>query len=119
MTETIETIDPQIFINSHDPLISAIAVELLSTRYFLSENWKEMHKIIVPDQITNLKDDVEQSVLHLKKTKVMKMLEENRKKILEAQTVGDDYTSLLTDNMRLDQLKVEISNNKLGIVVLW
>ena len=119
LTETIETIDPQIFINSHDPLISAIAVELLSTRYFLSENWKEMHKIIVPDQITNLKDDVEQSVLHLKKTKVMKMLEENRKKILEAQTVGDDYTSLLTDNMRLDQLKVEISNNKLGIVVLW
>lgn len=119
LTETIDTIDPQIFINSHDPLISAIAVELLSTRYFLSENWKEMHKIIVPDQITNLKDDVEQSVLHLKKTKVMKMLEENRKKILEAQTVGDDYTSLLTDNMRLDQLKVEISNNKLGIVVLW
>ena len=40
-------IDPQIFLNSEDPGISELTVELLSPRYFLSENWEVMHLSLI------------------------------------------------------------------------
>ena len=118
LTEESETIDPQIFLNLQEPIVSSIAVELLSPRYFLSENWQQMHKIIVPEEEMILQDAVEKAVLYLKKKKVMKMLEDNSRRILEAQTVGEDYMELLTDHKRLEELKIEISKNALGITIL-
>jgi DNA primase len=98
--------------------VSSISVGLLSPRYLLSENWLQMHKIFVPEEPSLLKEAVEKAIYYLKKKKVMKMLEENRKKILEAQTNGDDFTELLTDHMRLEELKIEIAKNNLKIDIL-
>jgi hypothetical protein len=46
------------------------------------------------------------------------MLEDNRKKILDSQSNNEDCTSLLIEHQRLEQLKVEISKNALGIDIL-
>jgi DNA primase len=118
LSEQNEDIDPKIFLNSEIPEVSAIAVELLSPKYFLSENWHEMHKIAVPNEENIIQDAVEKAVLYLKKKKVMKMLEDNGKKIQAAHANGEDCTALLTDHKRLEQLKIEISKNALGIDIL-
>lgn len=110
-------IDVQIFLNSEDPVVSELAVELLSSRYLLSENWESMHKIIVPVEEDILKDAVEKSVFHLKNKKVLKMIEENQKKIKEAHEAGNDFTELMEMHKKLESVKMEISK-LLGIDIL-
>ncbi|MBL0105232.1 MAG: DNA primase [Bacteroidetes bacterium] len=112
-----ETITPQQFLISPDPSISEIAVELLSPRYFLSENWQVMHNIIVPEEEGILMDAVEKSVFHLKNRKVLKMLEDNQKKIKEAHEKGEDFMPLMEMHQKLEQVKMEISR-ALGIDIL-
>ena len=77
-----------------------------------------MHRITVPEEINVLKDSVERAILYLKKTKVMKMLEENQQKIQQAQEKGEDYTELMIEHMRIEQIKVDISKGALGIDIL-
>jgi DNA primase len=115
--EEQEQIDLQRFLNSHDPRISSITVELLSTPYFLSDNWEQMHKIFVPREEEMLRDVVEKSIFHLKNRKVLRMMEENQKKIREAYANGEDFTSLMEMHQRLEQVKMEISK-VLGIDIL-
>ena len=113
-----EIIDLQIFHNSQNPEISALSVDLLSKKYFLSENWKEMHKILVQEEGANLQEDVEKAILYLKQKKVLKMIEDSRSKILEAQTKGEECSNLLHEHMRLEKLKIAITKNELGIDIL-
>jgi DNA primase len=113
-----EDVDLKLFHNSKDPEISALSVDLLSRKYFLSENWEQMHRIYVKEEGDNLQEDVERAILYLKQKKVLKMLEENRQKILEAQLNGLDQTELLQEHIRIEQLKVEISKNNLGHDIL-
>jgi DNA primase len=111
-------IDPRIFCNCENPDVSSVSVSLLSPKYMLSENWQHLHKIYVPEEITLLKEAVQNAIHYLKKRKVLVMLEESRKKLLEAQTKGDDCTELLTDHMRLEQLKIAIAKDVLGIDII-
>ncbi len=113
-----EECNPQVFLNSQNPEISSMAVELISIKYFLSENWEQMHRINVPDEVHVLKDSVEKSVLYLKKRKILKMLDESSKKIQEAQMRGEDCSELLMEHMRIEQIKVEITKGALGIDIL-
>ncbi|HNP99955.1 MAG TPA: toprim domain-containing protein, partial [Bacteroidia bacterium] len=110
-------IDPQVFLNSEDPQVSELTVELLSPRYFLSENWEVMHKIIVPVEEVVLKDAVEKAVFHLKNKKVLKMIDDNQKKIKAAHETGSDYTELMEMEKKLQNVKMEISK-VLGIDIL-
>lgn len=112
-----ETIDPQQFLNSEDTELSSLAVELLSPKYFLSDNWEAMHKIIVPMEESLLKDAVEKAVFHLKNKKVLRMIEENQKKLKEVHLTGGDYTELLEMHKKLESVKMEISK-VLGIDIL-
>jgi DNA primase len=118
MCDEGEECDVQRFLNSHEPEISSVAVELLSIRYFLSENWEQMHRITVPEEVHVLQDSVEKSILYLKKEKVLKMLDENMKLIHEAQQRGEDCSELLREHMRIEQLKIDISKGALGIDIL-
>lgn len=110
-------IDPQLFLNSENPDFSGMAVELLSPRYFLSENWNAMHKIEVPEEENLLKEAVENAVIHLKNRKIQKMLEESQRLIREAHERGDDCTALLERHMKLEGIKMELSK-ALGIDIL-
>ena len=113
-----EIIDLQIFHNSQNPEISALSVDLLSKKYFLSENWEQMHKIPVQQEGANLQEEVERAILYLKQKKVLKMIEDSRSKILEAQINGEEFSTLLQEHMRLEKLKIAITKNELGIDIL-
>lgn len=110
-------LDPQHFLNSENFSFQEIAVELLSHRYVLSEEWEQMHKIIVPIEESLLKDSVEKAVIHLKNKKVLRMLEENQKKIQEAHKAGKDFTELMEMHKMLESVKMDISKI-LGIDIL-
>jgi hypothetical protein len=49
----------------------------------------------------------------------MKMLEENKRKILQSQNAGEDYYPLLIEHQRLEKIKVLISKEHLGIDILY
>jgi DNA primase len=112
-----DNIDPQVFLNSENPDFSGMAVELLSPRYFLSENWTAMHKIDVPEEESVLKEAVENAVIHLKNRKIQKMLEESQRLIKEAHERADDCTALIERHMKLEAIKMELSK-ALGIDIL-
>ncbi len=112
-----DNVDPQVFLNSENPDFSSMAVELLSPRYFLSENWTTMHKIDVPEEESVLKEAVENAVIHLKNRKIQKMLEESQRLIKEAHERGDDCTVLIERHMKLESIKMELSK-ALGIDIL-
>ena len=111
------TITPEYFYKLEKPEISSLAVELLSPKYFLSNNWQEMHQIAVPLEESNLKDAVEKAVYHLKNKMVMKMIEDNQHKLKEAHANGDEYIHLIQLQQKLDEVKKQISKT-LGIDVL-
>jgi len=117
LMENDPEVDPVTFLHSDAPEIRAIAVELLSSRYLLSDNWEKMHRITVPREELVLKEAVEHSVFHLKNKKIMKMIEENQRALKEVQENGGDYTELLKKHQQLEELKMEISK-MLGIDVL-
>lgn len=80
LIQTSSNLDPQHFLNSENSNFSEIAVELLSHRYVLSEEWEQMHKIIVPIEENVLRDSVEKAVIHLKNKKFSACLKKTRKK---------------------------------------
>src|ERR1700753_101978 len=77
--------DEQFFIHFPDKEIVDISVTLLATRYTLSENWYEMHKILVPDEQVNMKATILGAIFHLKKQKVGKILDGLRAEIQKAE----------------------------------
>jgi DNA primase len=117
LIEQQQNIEPEHFYKSENPAVSELAVELLSPKYFLSENWEGMHKINVPTEEAILKDAVEKAVYHLKNKRVMKLIEENQAKIKAAHLNREDYEHLLEHQQKLDKVKMQISKY-LGIDVL-
>jgi len=110
-------ITPEHFYKMENPDASALAVELLSPKYFLSDNWEAMHKILVPSEELNLKEAVEKAVFHLKNKRVIKMIEENQQKLKQAHSEGAEYDHLIEHQKQLDDIKKKISKT-LGIDVL-
>jgi len=117
LLQTKSDLDPQHFLNSENTSFSEIAVELLSHRYVLSEEWEQMHKIFVPVEENLLRDSVEKAVIHLKNKKILRMLEENQRKIQQAHKEGKDFSELLEMHKMLESVKMEISK-LLGIDIL-
>ena len=61
--------EEQYFIHYPDKEIVDLTVTLIATKYTLSENWYEMHKILVPDEQVNMKATILGAIFHLKKAK--------------------------------------------------
>ncbi len=117
LVEKDADLDPQYFLNSENHAFTEVAIELLSPRYFLSDNWKALHKITVPVEEEILKDSVENAVIHLKSKKILRMIEDNQKKIQQAHQEGKDITGLMEMHKMLESVKMKISK-ALGIDIL-
>ena len=81
--------DEQFFIHYPDKEIVDLSVTLLATKYTLSENWYEMHKILVPDEQVNMKATILGAIFHLKKHKVGKILDGLRGELQKAESEAD------------------------------
>jgi DNA primase len=66
--------DEQHFIHYPDKEIVDITVTMLANRYMLSENWMDMHKIMVPDELSNIRAAILGAIFHLKKQKIGRIL---------------------------------------------
>ncbi|WDF56269.1 DNA primase [Mucilaginibacter sp. KACC 22063] len=108
--------DDQFFIHHENKAIVDIAVDMLTTKYTLSENWYEMHNIFVPDEQMNMRATVLGAIFHLKKQKVGEILEDLRKE-LQNSTNETDQEILMTRYMQLKKVEKHISDY-LGSVIL-
>jgi len=108
--------DEQFFIHFPDKDIVDLSVTLLATRYTLSENWYEMHKILVPDEQMNMKATILGAIFHLKKQKVGKILDGLRGELQKVENEADTEI-LLTQYMHMKKVEKSISDY-LGSVIL-
>ena len=74
----------QTFTEHPQKAVQQLCVDLLSTPYALSKNWKERHKIYVVEEEENLKPVVLQAVYAFKLKKLEKMIKETQEAIREA-----------------------------------
>jgi DNA primase len=108
--------DEQYFIQLPEKDIVDLTVTLIATKYTLSDNWYEMHKILVPDEQKNMRATILGAIFHLKKQKVGKILEGLRNELQK--TAGeDDQDILLNQYMHMKKVEKTISDY-LGSVIL-
>ena len=108
--------DEQFFIHYPDRKIADMAVSQLSSRYTLSDNWMEMHKIYVPDEQVNMKATILGAIFHLKKQKVGKILENIRKQ-LQTSAEAADQEILMSQYLHMKKVEKSISDF-LGSVII-
>ncbi|WP_259066169.1 DNA primase [Mucilaginibacter sp. X4EP1] len=108
--------DEQFFIHYPEKEIVDLTVNQIATKYTLSENWYEMHKILVSDEQANMKATVLGAIFHLKKQKVGKILE-NLRKELQTTTAEADQEILLNQYMQMKKVEKTISDY-LGSVII-
>ncbi len=108
--------EEQYFIHYPDKEIVDLSVTLLATKYTLSENWYEMHKIMVPDEQVNMKATILGAIFHLKKQKVGKILDNLRTELQKVEGEADTEL-LLTQYMHMKKVEKSISDY-LGSVIL-
>lgn len=104
------------FIHHEDKGIVDLTVNLLASKYTLSDNWYEMHKILVNDEQANMKATILGAIFHLKKQKVGKILE-NLRKQLQTTSSDVDQDILLNQYMHMKKVEKHISDY-LGSVIL-
>jgi DNA primase len=108
--------EEQHFIHYPDKEIVDLVVTLITSKYTLSENWYEMHKILISDEQANMKATILGAIFHLKMHKVGKMLDNLRKELQNAVT-DEDQDILLNQYMRMKKVEKTISDY-LGSVIL-
>jgi DNA primase len=108
--------EDQFFIHYPDKEIVDLTVTLLATKYTLSENWYEMHKILVPDEQVNMKATILGAIFHLKKHKVGKILDNLRTELQKVEGEADTEI-LLTQYMQMKKVEKSISDY-LGSVII-
>ena len=108
--------EEQHFIHYPDKEIVDLTVTLIATKYTLSENWYEMHRILVPDEQVNMKATILGAIFHLKKQKVGKILETLRTELQKTESETDQEI-LLNQYMHMKKVEKTISDY-LGSVIL-
>ncbi|NOW96204.1 DNA primase [Mucilaginibacter sp. SG564] len=108
--------DDAYFIHHKDKGIVDLTINMLTTKYTLSENWYEMHNILVNDEQANMKATILGAIFHLKKHKVGKMLEALRNELQKAETEADQEI-LLNQYIRMKKVEKMISDF-LGSVII-
>ncbi len=108
--------DEQFFIHHPDKQIVDLTVDMLSTKYTLSENWYNMHKIFVHEEQMNMKAVILGAIFHLKKQKVGKILEQLRVDLKNAQN-PTDQDIIMTQYMQMKKIEKHIVDY-LGSVII-
>jgi DNA primase len=105
------------FIQQHENEdMKSAAVDLISERFEISENWVKSHGIFVPKDEDILDSMVLKAILRLKLRHVRKMLTENSLKMNTAQTI-EEQEAVMILHMELKNLEKEIAE-RLGNVIL-
>jgi len=81
--------EEKFFIHHPHKHIVDLSVDLLASKYTLSENWYNMHRIFIQEEQMNMKPTILGAIFHLKKQKVGKILDQLRADLQNAQEPAD------------------------------
>lgn len=110
---------PEYFLQHHDTDVKKEVINMITRKYELSTLWESRYQIFTHHEADDLAKTVYDSILHLKKKVIKKMLEEAKLKIKEAEQEKEDentITERLGVYMALKKYQVEI-DRQLGIVI--
>ncbi|WP_345953507.1 DNA primase [Mucilaginibacter sp. PAMB04168] len=108
--------EEQFFIHHPDKQIVDLTVDLLATKYTLSENWYNMHRIFVHEEQMNMKATILGAIFHLKKQKVGKILDQLRTDLQNAQEPADQDI-IMTQYLQMKKIEKHIVDY-LGSVII-
>lgn len=108
--------EEKFFIHHPEKEMVDLAVDMLSTKYTLSENWYNMHKIFISGEEANMKGTILGAIFHLKKQKVGKILDQLR---TELQNTQDpiDQDAIMGRYLQMKKIEKHISDF-LGSVII-
>ncbi len=113
-----KTLSKDFFLEYQDPQINKATIDLLSSPYELSENWKIKHEIFVTQIVTNFKPEVENLVDRYKLRWVLKMKDENQEKIKLAQKSNDlDIIELLKNQLQYEEWIKQLTSKLKGVII--
>jgi DNA primase len=87
----------QEFLNHDNAEVRNLTVDLLSNPYTLSDNWKNMHNILVKIEEENLKMNLLEVIYAFKLRRLEKMIEENQLKLKETSNHEEQLSLLEAD----------------------
>lgn len=112
------TLSSDYFLKHENPEIKRIASEMVTSRYHTSTHWADKYHIYFPKENEVLESITLTNVLRLKFRVIQKMMEENLKKVKEAEQA--DNWELLEEHLTTQQGLKEVERQlagQLGIVV--
>lgn len=98
----------RIFTEHEDQAVQQLAVDAVTHRYDLSENWEEKVGRLVKLPSENYQSDVRSALNHLKLQKILQLLEQNEEELKKANT-ADYVDELLQVHNYLNGLKQQIT----------
>jgi len=107
--------DEDVFLNHESDKIRLLFIDLVATRYNVSENWSRK-KIVVPDENDRLQQVVTSTLLVYKARMLEKLIGESQKELQEA---GNDNDRLIILNkLKILKMKSMEINNKLSRIII-
>ncbi|MCF8234840.1 MAG: DNA primase [Bacteroidales bacterium] len=100
------------FINHDEQELATLAIDLLTSRYQLSNNW-ESKRIFVPTEVDRLKDYVVSTLLNFKAKSVDRMIMDNQKE-LESAEQEEDILIFMKKDMELKDIRNKIAKDYLS-----
>jgi DNA primase len=108
--------EEKFFIHHPEKDIVDLSIDLLATRYTLSENWYNMHRIFIHEEQMNMKATILGAIFHLKKQKVGKILDQLRTDLQNAQEPADQDI-IMSQYMQMKKIEKHIVDY-LGSVII-
>jgi DNA primase len=108
--------EEKFFIHHPHKHIVDLSVDLLATKYTLSENWYNMHRIFIQEEQMNMKATILGAIFHLKKQKVGKILDKLRTDLQNAQEPANQDI-IMSQYMQMKKIEKHIVDY-LGSVII-
>lgn len=108
--------EEKFFIHHPHKHIVDLSVDLLASKYTLSENWYNMHRIFIQEEQMNMKATILGAIFHLKKQKVGKILDQLRTDLQNAQEPADQDI-IMSQYMQMKKIEKHIVDY-LGSVII-
>jgi len=103
------------FLHNDDANIRDLAIELLSSRYSLSDQWKTKHSIYVNKEVDNLKQNILGILYSFKLKKLEKMITDNQE-ILKSTKDPEGIMHILTKDAKLKRKRIVLAKQLSRIV---
>ena len=102
-------LDINFFLNHSDKDLKNEVIDLLSSKYELSENWIKKYKITTVEEKEILKKASLNSILRLKFRLIQKMIDNNIQQLNNDNLSEKEEKEIISDHQKLKKIEVEIA----------